>query len=58
MTPEEAENFYEDDEDPEEIFAWFDSEPGYYVLADQARRTGTACTGDAARSSWPGCSSG
>lgn len=25
MTPEEAENFYEEDEDPAEVFAWFDA---------------------------------
>jgi hypothetical protein len=31
MTPEEAENFYEEDEDPAEVFAWFDSEPDYPV---------------------------
>jgi hypothetical protein len=27
MTPEEAENFAEDDEDPGEVFAWFDADP-------------------------------
>jgi hypothetical protein len=27
MTPEEAENFYEEDEDPREVFAWFDAGP-------------------------------
>lgn len=27
MTPEEAENFYEEDEDPAEVFAWFDAGP-------------------------------
>jgi hypothetical protein len=27
MTPEEAENFYEEDEDPAEVFAWFDVGP-------------------------------
>ena len=27
MTPEEAENFYEEDEDPQEVFVWFDSGP-------------------------------
>ncbi|HUA27776.1 MAG TPA: hypothetical protein VMC03_02740 [Streptosporangiaceae bacterium] len=26
MTPEEAANFYEEDEDPREVFAWFDAE--------------------------------
>lgn len=25
MTPEEAANFYEEDEDPREVFAWFDA---------------------------------
>jgi hypothetical protein len=32
MTPEEAENFYEEDEDPAEVFAWFDAGP-YGVTA-------------------------
>ena len=27
MTPEEAESFYEEDEDPREVFAWFDAGP-------------------------------
>jgi hypothetical protein len=27
MTPEEAANFYEEDEDPAEVFAWFDAGP-------------------------------
>lgn len=27
MTPEEAESFYEDDEDPHEVFDWFDQGP-------------------------------
>lgn len=27
MTPEEAANFYEEDEDPVEVFAWFDAGP-------------------------------
>jgi hypothetical protein len=27
MTPEEAENFYVEDEDPGEVFAWFDAGP-------------------------------
>jgi hypothetical protein len=27
MTPEEAENFHEEDEDPREVFAWFDAGP-------------------------------
>ena len=31
MTPEEAKDFYEDDEDPREIFARFDGRPGMYL---------------------------
>lgn len=27
MTPDEAANFYEEDEDPGEVFAWFDVGP-------------------------------
>ncbi len=27
MTPEEAANFYEEDEDPREVFAWFAAGP-------------------------------
>lgn len=27
VTLEEAANFYEEDEDPLEVFAWFDAEP-------------------------------
>ncbi len=27
MTPEDAGSFYEDDEDPSELFAWFDAGP-------------------------------
>jgi len=27
MTPDEAANFYEEDEDPREVFAWFDAAP-------------------------------
>ena len=27
MTPEEAANFYEEDEDPREVFTWFDAGP-------------------------------
>ena len=39
MTPEQAGEFYEDDEDPTEVFAWFDASPpdgvtaGPYVTA-------------------------
>lgn len=31
MTPEEAASFYEDDEDPREVFARFDGRPGTYL---------------------------
>lgn len=27
MTPDEAASFYEEDEDPREVFAWFDAGP-------------------------------
>lgn len=27
MTPEQAAGFYEDDEDPQEVFTWFDASP-------------------------------
>jgi hypothetical protein len=54
LTPEEAAVFHEDDEDPREVFAWFDgappdgvtSAPGHDAFLLRYWRCGTAAHGD------------